>query len=413
MRDISALKQKILKLADHCVKCGLCSSQCPTYLLKQDENESPRGRIALAQAVASDAMQAGGKITTHLNNCLQCRRCEASCPSQVKYGDLITATNTLLNHENQQTKRLNTTLISKISMLSHNNWLKYTNFIQLLSRTGLIQFLRLSKTGKRVLNYLPNNSPEKITQKSPATNQSKIKVSLFTGCFSHIFDKHTLRMSIDLLKYCGYSVNIPPKQTCCGAIAARQGLMDTEEKCQLSNQIAFGDTHYSPIVFLTTGCGAKLKEYQEQLPAKVNFANRVFDITAFLENSELFTKLKFTPLKKKVLVFSPCSERNVLKQAGIVEKLLSRIPGIELASLPKSTGCCGASGSHLITHQNQADQIRSPILEQIISLSPDIIISPNYPCNIHIQTGLKEKGLDIPMIHPIELLYNQADLEQV
>lgn len=409
MSDISALKQKIANLADHCVKCGLCSAQCPTYLLKQDENESPRGRIALAQALASDAMQAGDKITTHLNNCLQCRQCEASCPSQVKYGDLINATNELLNQENKKNSQLQTKLISKISGLSHKNWLKIAAVFQVLSRIGLIQLFRLNKMGKQALNYIPNHAF--LKKKINHTNQTEKTVFLFTGCLSHIFDKATLQTCAAILQHCGYTVNIPAKQTCCGAIATRQGLSDVEQQCQLNNQLVFSDKLNQPIIFFTTGCGAKLKEYEERLPTEVKFANRAFDITYFLENSELFAKTKFSSCNRKVLIFNPCSERNILKQTSIVEKLLSRIPDIELISLPKSTGCCGASGSHFITHQDQANQIRSPILEQIISLSPDIIVSPNYPCNMHIQAGLKEKNIDIAMIHPIELLYKQMILE--
>jgi len=413
MRDISALKQKILNLADHCVKCGLCSTQCPTYILKQDENESPRGRISLAQAIASDAMAANNKISTHLNNCLQCRRCEAACPSQVQYGELINATSELLNLESQQTSRLQTIVISKVSNFSHINWLKIAKVYHFLSNMGLMHLLRLNERGRRALNYIPSNSHPKIrARKTPMTNQTKNDVLLFAGCLSHVLDERTLHISAELLKICGYTVTIPSSQTCCGAISARQGLSDIEQQCHLNNQMAFSDTKYSPIVFFTTGCGAKLKEYQEQLPSAVKFSDRVSDITTFLENSELFAKLKFTPLKKKVLVFNPCSERNMLKQDGVVEKLLTHISGIQLLKLSKSTGCCGASGSHLITHQHQANQIRLPIMEQIISMSPDIIVSPNYPCNLHIQTGLKEKGLDIPMIHPIELLYKQMILEQ-
>src|SRR4051812_47748398 len=34
-----------------CIRCGLCLSVCPTYQLTLLEEESPRGRIAMARAV--------------------------------------------------------------------------------------------------------------------------------------------------------------------------------------------------------------------------------------------------------------------------------------------------------------------------------------------------------------------------
>ncbi len=85
MTDYSSL----LSLADQCVKCGLCLPQCPTYTLSLNENESPRGRISLIQALASGQLQTNDSLLEHLDHCLQCRRCERICPSQVKYGEIL------------------------------------------------------------------------------------------------------------------------------------------------------------------------------------------------------------------------------------------------------------------------------------------------------------------------------------
>jgi glycolate oxidase iron-sulfur subunit len=43
---------RIVELADQCVQCGLCLPVCPTYRIDRNEAESPRGRIAIAAALA-------------------------------------------------------------------------------------------------------------------------------------------------------------------------------------------------------------------------------------------------------------------------------------------------------------------------------------------------------------------------
>src|SRR5579863_2764734 len=78
--------------ADKCVKCALCLPHCPTYRVTLDEGESPRGRIALMQGLATGALEASPRLEAHLDHCLGCRACEAVCPAEVPYGKLIDAT---------------------------------------------------------------------------------------------------------------------------------------------------------------------------------------------------------------------------------------------------------------------------------------------------------------------------------
>jgi glycolate oxidase iron-sulfur subunit len=46
-------------------------------------------------------------------------------------------------------------------------------------------------------------------------------------------------------------------------------------------------------------------------------------------------------------------------------------------------------------------------LDDIESIQPDLILSSNIGCLLHIQAGLKAKGSPIQVIHPVEWLGRQ------
>src|SRR5271165_29646 len=73
-----------------CVRCGLCLPTCPTYVETLVETSSPRGRIALIKSVAEGRLDLTSPGFMHqMEECLDCRACEAVCPSGVAYGQLL------------------------------------------------------------------------------------------------------------------------------------------------------------------------------------------------------------------------------------------------------------------------------------------------------------------------------------
>src|SRR5215211_2711427 len=71
-----------------CIRCGLCLPSCPTYLLSLAEEEGPRGRVAMARALAEGHLELTPDLLEHENNCLLCEACTRVCPAGVRMEEL-------------------------------------------------------------------------------------------------------------------------------------------------------------------------------------------------------------------------------------------------------------------------------------------------------------------------------------
>ena len=79
-------------LIKDCVHCGFCLPTCPSYLVFEEEMDSPRGRIVLMRVGHDDAAEVSDEMVTHFDRCLGCMACVTACPSGVQYDKLIEQT---------------------------------------------------------------------------------------------------------------------------------------------------------------------------------------------------------------------------------------------------------------------------------------------------------------------------------
>lgn len=407
----------ILSLADRCVKCGLCLPQCPTYNLAANENESPRGRIALIQGWLTGQLEASEKLTTHLDQCLLCRRCERVCPSQVSYGEIIDESKALLFERTKHRFSLRSFITnSSLKLLLSKQFSGYLVFnLRLLQQAGF--FIIAKKSGllrmfglQRLISYLPKlDKAIKTKDFYPAKESviSKGNVALFTGCLSKQLEPKTVTASIKLLNLLGYGVYVPKQQVCCGALHLHDGNVQQAKKLTDSNIARFNrHNNIMAIVSLVNGCTSQLREYTKSNSTE-KFTDEVKDIIEFLAQAEWPEKIKFKPLDKKVALQIPCSLQNILRAEDKLMTLLQRIPDIKLPQSVIHNQCCGAAGSYFLRFPQLSDKLKDLALNKLKQSNPHLIISSNLGCALQLKAGLEQHQDNIEVIHPVLLLQQQ------
>jgi glycolate oxidase iron-sulfur subunit len=396
--------------ADRCVLCGLCLPHCPTYRVTQDENESPRGRIGLMRAAASGALPASDRLTEHLALCLGCRACERVCPSGVRYEQVLEAGRALL----RSSQRLGRLARIGLGAASRPRLLRFVTKLARVYQTSGMQrvarasgALRLLKL-KQLDSMLPPLPAVPAWQsRYAAAGRERGTVALFLGCVARAVDAETIVTAIRLLMRLGYTVLVPENQTCCGGLHREAGDAASAHALRARNVAAFGELNVEAVLSLVSGCTATLAEHGRDDLAAASFSARLRDINTFLADVDLPGTLELEPLAQTVAVQDPCSLRNALRSEQPVYRLLERIPEIRVVPLPENNLCCGGAGAYPLREPDMAAQLRAAKLAQIELLRPDAVVSANLGCALHIASGLRTQGNDVPVRHPLVLFERQ------
>jgi glycolate oxidase iron-sulfur subunit len=388
-----------LAAADLCVKCGLCLPHCPTYRETQNEAQSPRGRIALMQGLATGLLAPGAALQGHLDGCLTCRACEAVCPAHVPYGRLIDAAREGLAAQDPRRARA----ARMIAVVLARRPLRFAVavLLWLYQHLGLQRLVRATRLlGRGSLARLDSLLPRVHLPRLPrgSAGSGLPAVALFANCTSPLVEPETLDAAVSLLERLGCAVSVPAAQGCCGALHQHAGLVAGARLCATANVAAFAAA--DAVVGIASGCTAQLLEYDE------GFARKVRDLHAFIATHPALPGLAFEPLHARVLLHTPCTLRNVVGGEHHVRALLERIPGLQVDMM--DVGCCGAAGSYVVTQPAMADALVASKVAQADALQPAFVLSSNVGCALHLSAALARAGITAAVWHPLRLLARQA-----
>ena len=403
-----------------CVHCGFCLATCPTYQLRGDELDSPRGRIYLIKDMLEKEQVPHPKTVLHIDRCLSCLSCMTTCPSSVHYMHLVDNARTYI--EKTYTRPLPDRLLRHLLAF-------------VLPRPGIF---RLSLYGAMLARPLENIMPGRLKgllgmapkvlaktsrmdspQVFPAEGARKMRVALMTGCAQKVLNTAINEATIRLLTRHGVEVVVAEGAGCCGALTHHMGMEGKAHASAKANINAWcremdgeGLDH---IVINTSGCGTTVKDYGHMLKGEPKLAADAEVISAMaLDITELMSKLDLQASDKvpasggasasggarglKVAYHSACSMQHGQKITKAPIELL-RAAGFETVDIPEAHLCCGSAGTYNLLQPELAEKLRDRKLENIKSVAPQVIAAGNIGCMIQIASGT-----DIPLLHTVELL---------
>jgi glycolate oxidase iron-sulfur subunit len=150
-----------------------------------------------------------------------------------------------------------------------------------------------------------------------------------------------------------------------------------------------------------------LKDYAHLLPAKDRDAARRF-VAKVKDVSEFLAQLGLVPPPHAIPMTVTyhdachlCHAQGIRSQPRV---LLKSIPGLELVPLEESEICCGAAGTYNLTEPEMSERLGRRKMDRIEETQAQAVVTGNVGCILQIARKVKERGSEIEVMHPVELL---------
>lgn len=418
------------RLLDACVHCGLCLPACPTYGVAGSELDSPRGRIDLVRGVVEGTLDGDEVAGRHLDRCLGCRACETACPSGVRYGAILEAGRARL----AATRPLTGPGARALAVLASPVATRWAMRAAVVARaTGLLALARRLPGAAGVAGRLAPHAAwtpwsAQVGPVLAATPPRRGAVALLSGCVMDQGFPGVHDASARCLRAAGFDVHVPRGPLCCGALHAHVGASDAATACGARLAAAY-PRGVDALIVDAAGCGSHLKE----TPGP--WAGRTFDVLEFLDGRGLRAALgpvaqrgpwarDRTDLRAARGLDGEASQRFAAARGGSVRvvyadpchlahgqgvraaprRLLAAIPDAELVPLRDAETCCGSAGIYNLAQPEMADELLRRKVECVREAAPHVVATANPGCHLQIAAGLRAAGIDVPVVHVVELL---------
>ena len=406
---------------DDCVHCGFCLPACPTYVLWNEEMDSPRGRIYMIKKAAEGESPVDDRFRLHMDNCLGCMACMTACPSGVEYNKLIEPTRAQIERKLPRSlgERLFRSMIfatfphpERLRLLALPLLVYQKSGLRALVRaTGITKLLpKRMAAMESLLPDVPSHPFRRMPAHVSPNSAPRRRVGMLSGCVQQVFFSHVNAATARVLAAEGCEVIIPEDQGCCGALMVHSGLENDALVLAKHMIAAFEKANVDTVVINSAGCGSTMKEYGHLLRDDPEFATRAAAFSAKCKDiSEILCELEPQaerhPLKLRIAYHDACHLQHAQGVREQPRRLLGGIPQLEVAEIPEGSLCCGSAGVYNLLQPDTANELGDRKVTNLLTTNAQAVLSANPGCLLQLMNGLRRRGMkEMPAFHMVELL---------
>ena len=392
------------------MKCTVCTVYCPVVAVNPDypgpKQAGPDGeRYRLKNPLFYDEA---------LDMCLNCKRCEVACPSNVKIGDIIQSARLKYGTKSPKLRDFilaNTDLMGSVT----TKMAPVVNFTLGLKPVKSIMDAVLAVDHHRTFPKYAGQTFEKWFKRHAKKNQEYYdkKVSYFHGCYANYNNPKLAKDFVKIMNAIGYGVNLLEKEKCCGVALISNGFKEKATKqaelnlASIRKAVARGEQ----VLTTSSTCTFTMRdEYEHILGVEnsdvrehINLATRfIFDL---VDTGKV--KLAFrNDYVKRIAYHTPCHMEK-LGWSVYSTSLLRMIPGVDFRMLDSQ--CCGIAGTYGFKkeHYEDSQKIGESLFQQIRDYMVDMVATDCETCKWQI-----EMSAGVQVENPISIIADALDVEE-
>lgn len=235
-----------------------------------------------------------------------------------------------------------------------------------------------------------------------------MKVDLFIPCYIDQLRPETAFNTIKVLEKVGCQVNYNVEQTCCGQAAFNAGHWDEAREVGVKFLSESDPNRY--MVSPSASCVGMIRNSYDFLFQNSSHHNRfrqlqkkVFELSEFLVDVVKATDIG-SMLTAKATYHASCSavqECSIKVQPG---QLLKQVKGLQMVDMHDCEACCGFGGTFAVKAEPISIAMAEQKVENAIATGAEYIISTDFSCLMHLDSYIKQKGINIKTLHIADVL---------